>query len=272
MRIVKVIVVALLAGTGSAQSELQFPPLDQWKTAVLSGDAAQLKPFYSVTPPAQIKTVHGTLDGPAEAAFWASLKGQSMELKVVQAAAPQPGLQAVMFNADLKTASRTVKVSDQQIWQMQNGVWVIVRSQRDVIKLEQPTTMDDHIYPAGDAHDQIRAAEAQAAKAHKRVLVVFGADWCYDCQVLDKAFQRNDIAPILSHSYEVVHVDVGNGDKNQDLMNDYGVPMKRGIPAVAILDSAGKLLYGQKNGEWERARALGPEDLIALLNKWKPQG
>jgi hypothetical protein len=273
MRIIRVALIAsLLTGVSVAQTALNFAPLDQWKAAVLSGNTAQLAPFYSVTPAAQIKTVHGMLDGPADAAFWANLKCQSMELNVVQAATPQPGLQAVVFNASLKTASRTVKVSDQQLWQVQNGVWVIVLSQRDVIKLEQPTTMDDHIYPAGDAHEEIRAAETRAAKAHKRILVVFGADWCYDCHVLDKAFQREDIAPILGHGYEVVHVDVGKGDKNQDLMNEYGVPMKRGIPAIAILSSAGKLLYSQKNGEWERARALGPEDLIALLNKWKPQG
>ena len=48
--------------------------------------------------------------------------------------------------------------------------------------------------------------------------------------------------------------------------------MKRGIPAIAILDSSGKLLFSQRNGEWERARALGPEDLIALLRKWKSKG
>jgi hypothetical protein len=47
--------------------------------------------------------------------------------------------------------------------------------------------------------------------------------------------------------------------------------MKRGIPAIALLDSSGKLLYSQKNGEWERARALGPEDLLEFLRKWKPQ-
>ena len=76
---------------------------------------------------------------------------------------------------------------------------------------------------------------------------------------------------MLTPNYEVVHVDVGEGDKNQDLMNQYDVPMKRGIPALAVLDANGKLLYSQKNGEFERARALGPEDLLEFLNRWKPQ-
>jgi len=48
------------------------------------------------------------------------------------------------------------------------------------------------------------------------------------------------------------------------------VPMDRGIPAIAVLDSNGKLLYSQKNGEFEKARSLGPEDLLKFLNQWKP--
>jgi thioredoxin-related protein len=152
---------------------------------------------------------------------------------------------------------------------MESGAWKIVFSSRDTAKLEQPLSIDEHIYPDEDAHAQIRKAIAAASKAHKRVLVVFGADWCYDCHVLDKAFRRPDIAPVLKAHYEIVHIDVGRGEKNQDLMQQYEVPMKKGIPAIALLDSNGKLLYSQKNGEWERARALGPEDLLALLNKWK---
>jgi hypothetical protein len=64
---------------------------------------------------------------------------------------------------------------------------------------------------------------------------------------------------------------VGQGDKNQDLMNEYQVPMQRGIPAIAVLDASGKVIYSQKNGEFERARAIGPEDLLEFLKKWKPQ-
>ena len=104
------------------------------------------------------------------------------------------------------------------------------------------------------------------------MLVVFGADWCYDCHVLDKAFRRPDIAPVLNSNFEVVHIDVGQGDKNQDLMSQNQVPMSRGIPGMAVLDSDGKLVYSQKNGEFERARAMGPEDLLAFINQWKPEG
>jgi thioredoxin 1 len=79
------------------------------------------------------------------------------------------------------------------------------------------------------------------------------------------------VAAVLSPNFQVVDVDIGNGDKNADLAAQYEVPLNRGVPAIAILDSKGKLLYSQKNGEWERARGLAAEDLIALLKQWKPR-
>jgi len=123
---------------------------------------------------------------------------------------------------------------------------------------------------SADAHAEIKEALTKAAAEHKRVIVVFGANWCYDCHVLDKAFHSSDLEPILAANYEVVHVDIGKGEKNQDLMTKYDVPMKRGIPGLAVLDADGKLVYSQKNGEFENARALSPEDFLAFLNKWKP--
>jgi hypothetical protein len=87
--------------------------------------------------------------------------------------------------------------------------------------------------------------------------------------VLDLAFQREDIAPVLEENFVITHVDIGQGEKNQDLMQQYDVPMERGIPAIAVLDADGKVLFSQKKGEFEKARALAPEDLLEFLNKWK---
>ncbi len=123
---------------------------------------------------------------------------------------------------------------------------------------------------SADARVEIKEALHKAATEHKRVIVVFGANWCYDCHVLDKAFHSPELAPVMAANYEVVHVDIGKGEKNQDLMAKYDVPMKRGIPGLAVLDADGKLVYSQKNGEFENARALAPADFLAFLNQWKP--
>ncbi len=137
--------------------------------------------------------------------------------------------------------------------------------------LSQAAAKEKVIYnESADARVEIKEALQKAAAEHKRLIVVFGANWCYDCHVLDKAFHRPDAAVIIAANYEVVHVDIGKGDKNQDLMTKYEVPMKRGIPGLAVLDADGKLVYSQKNGEFENARALAPEEFLAFLNKWKP--
>ncbi|MGA2004612.1 MAG: thioredoxin family protein [Terriglobales bacterium] len=140
----------------------------------------------------------------------------------------------------------------------------------------QTDTKHKQIYSeTADAHVEIKEALEKAKVEHKRVIVVFGANWCFDCHVLDEAFHRADLAAIIAANYRVVHVDIGKTEshpalKNQDLMEKYEVPMKRGIPGLAVLDPDGKLVYSQKNGEFENARAMSADDFLAFLNKWKP--
>jgi Thioredoxin-like len=249
-----------------------FPAIDQWKTAVISGNSAGLKSLYSSSPPAQVNTGSGKTDADAAVAFWIGLKPKSMTLHAVEAVNPRPDIAAFTLEVKATGASgRVTNLVEGQTWQNQAGVWRIVGEKRDLAKLAQPETVDAHIYPTGDAHQQIQEALARARREHKNLLLVFGADWCYDCHVLDKAFRRPDIAPVLNANYELLNIDIGNGDKNLDIAEQYQLPLNRGVPAVAVLDSSGNLLFSQKSGEWERARALGPQDLKEFLNKWKPQ-
>ena len=123
-----------------------------------------------------------------------------------------------------------------------------------------------------EAQGELKTASGLAAREHKRVLVIFGANWCYDCHVLDLAFQRNDLAPVLAAGYEVVHVDLGPDEqKNADVVKQFDVPLHKGIPVLAVIESDGKLLMSQKNGEFEDARSLAPQALLEFLNKWKPE-
>jgi len=135
----------------------------------------------------------------------------------------------------------------------------------------QARATEKQIYnETADAHVEIKEALKKARAEHKRVIVVFGANWCEDCHVLDAAFHRPDLAQIIAANYEVVHVDIGKGEKNADLATKYDVPLKRGIPGLAVLEADGKLVYSQKNGEFENARGLSTEDFRAFLEKWRP--
>lgn len=258
--------------TSTAKTTLVFPPLEQWKAAVTAGNTALLKSMYSSSPPARVATVAGDSTIDADIAFWSGLKPRRIKLDVIESTAPQTGLQQVVFQAEVHSVDHVVYVTEGQLWQQQSGGWKLVATKRsDATKLQQPASTSKVIYAPGmDAHEEIKQALALASKEHKNVLVVFGANWCYDCHVLDLAFHRPDVSAILQRDYVVVHVDVGQGDKNQDIMEQYQVPMKKGIPAIAVLDGKGKLLYSQQGGEFEKARSLGPEDLLTFLNKWKP--
>ncbi len=253
-------------------SALSFPPFERWKSAILGGNVAALKGLYSQAPAAQLKTPAGTVDATTDIAFWVELKSQKLQFDVIAYISPRPGMAELQFRAEVHPPGQNAHYfSEEQLWQQQGGPWRLVAARRTrPTTLRLPVSMDNHIYPATDARSEIQQALADAAKKHERIIVIFGADWCYDCHVLDAAFHRPDLQAALRGNFEVVHVDVGEGDKNQDLMQEYRVPMKKGIPALAVLDSDGKLLYSQQNGEFENARALGPDDLLRFLNKWKP--
>lgn len=128
-----------------------------------------------------------------------------------------------------------------------------------------------NIYPAPEsARADIAAALHTAAAGHKRVILDFGGDWCLDCQVLDRYFHDAQNQPIVKANYVVVHVNIGQMDANVDLARRYGIPLRKGVPALAVLSSAGKVLYSQTGGEFEDMRNLESPALTRFLMRWKP--
>jgi thioredoxin 1 len=261
------------AQASAADSSTGFPPLDQWRSAVIAGDAAALKTFYSSDPAAQIETGGMTLGADADVSFWLGLKARGMKLEIVRLK-EKPGGESVIFKAEVLTSNgQTVNVTDAQGWKKQGEQWRQVAAERtDAPHLAQPSDMKKNIYPPdADAHAEIKEAEEKATAGHKRVLLVFGANWCFDCHVLDLAFHRPDFASAMA-GYEVVHVDLGDDEKkNADVVKQFDVTLDKGIPTLAVVDADGRVVVSQKKGEFEDARSLTPEALLEFLNKWKPE-
>ena len=127
------------------------------------------------------------------------------------------------------------------------------------------------IYPdPAQAKADISAALKQAATSHKRVLLDFGGNWCGDCQVLDIYFHNPENLPILEKNFVLVHVNIGHMDENVDLADKYGIPLHKGVPALAVLSSSGKVLYSQKGGEFEAMRRMESSSVTQFLVQWKP--
>jgi thioredoxin 1 len=122
-----------------------------------------------------------------------------------------------------------------------------------------------------DARPAIEAARAQAAHEGKRVAVVFGADWCPDCDAFKRALGHRAVAPFVDPHFVVVKVSVGNRDKNLDLMAEYGMTVGSGIPAVAILEPDGSLVAAQRDGLFRNASALlSVTEIAAFFGRWAP--
>jgi len=258
-----------------------FDGVEKWKGALTATAITSIKGLYSTDPPAKFmaKGQKPVPDISPEIDFWQKLVSSGMtgfEVNTLEEA-DQQGLHIVSLAVSMKMKTpdgpRTRYVTEQQGWQQQGGGWrIVVATHTDVVKMPPALKPNPNLYSKdADAKVEIEEAVAKAKKDHQRVILVFGANWCYDCHVLDQAFHQTDVAPILEKNFRVVHVDIGDdGKKNSDVAAVYKTPLNKGVPVLAILGPDGSVIYSQQNGEWEAARSLDPDDVIAFLNKWKP--
>jgi thiol:disulfide interchange protein len=133
-----------------------------------------------------------------------------------------------------------------------------------------PPAVKKHLYSAeADPKTDIAAALKQASLENKRVILDFGGDWCGDCQVLDIYLHQSPNVELLDKNFLLVHIDIGHFDKNLDITERYGFPLKKGVPALAVLDDHGKLLYSQQAAEFGDMRYMYPTSVTDFLNRWK---
>jgi thioredoxin-related protein len=138
---------------------------------------------------------------------------------------------------------------------------------------EYPKMGPDVYDPKADGKAQVAAALSRATAGDKRVLVVFGANWCIWCRRLHDFFQQDaKVAALLRAHYEVVEIDVNtrNGSaRNADLDARYGHPTKQGLPVIVVLDAAGKQLTTQETGALEEGAAHSAAKVVPFLERWK---
>jgi protein disulfide-isomerase len=85
--------------------------------------------------------------------------------------------------------------------------------------------------------------------------------------MLDKAMKNGASAPLLSQDFKVVKVNVGRFDKNLDVAKTYGVPLKKGIPAVVIISAKNEVLYVTREGELADARKMGDKGIYDFFKR-----
>jgi thioredoxin 1 len=287
MKASRLIGTALLLCSVAASAQSAFEPFDRWVNAVKSGDSTALTQLYSIAPPAITKTPQGvTQEVGAEPHFWSALAASglsNLQPKILAIEHPQAGVVAlvlrIQFNLRTDSGVQPFVVGARQAWVQEEDGWRILQTQRGdmepapQMRLPEPAKPNTDLYaPPEKARAEINSALASAAKDHKRVILVFGANWCYDCHVLDATFRSKAISPLVEANYHVVHINIGDGDKNLDLADQYDVPLRQHVrvPSLAVVDASGKVIYSQKEGEFDDSARLSPDDVTGFLKKWAP--
>ncbi len=129
---------------------------------------------------------------------------------------------------------------------------------------------EQDIYPAADrAKPELDAALVAARSGHKRVILDFGGNWCTDCHVLDHYFHDSTNGLLLNADFILVHINVGRLNENLDIADRYQIPLRRGVPALAVLGENGELLYSQRTGEFQTMRAMQSSTVTEFLMHWR---
>ena len=120
-----------------------------------------------------------------------------------------------------------------------------------------------------DARVQLTEAIARAKRQDKRVLLMFGGDWCGWCHKLHELFAANaEIRKLLSYEYELVMI-ADKAPHAQELMAECTKGQNHpGYPFLAVMDASGKLLVGQETGSLEEGDHHDPKKVKDFLAKW----
>ena len=116
-----------------------------------------------------------------------------------------------------------------------------------------------------DALDSISKALKIAELENKYVLLQMGGNWCPDCRTLGEYFSRPEINAWLDDRAILVSVDVGEWNRNLDIVEEYGNPISEGIPALVLLNSENEVIFATLAGELASARSMSKNDLIVWL-------
>lgn len=124
-----------------------------------------------------------------------------------------------------------------------------------------------------DAAADLASAQAMAASEGKRVLAVFGANWCHDSRALAGWLQSPRLAALVDANFAVVYIDAGvpqTGEgRNLALAAGHGVTNITGTPTLLVLTADGSLLNTPEDARsWRNAASRSEDEIFAFLQRW----
>ena len=105
-------------------------------------------------------------------------------------------------------------------------------------------------------------------KKGKQPLIIFGANWCPDCRILEGTLQLPTVKKFMQENYSILHIDLGEYDINMSLLEVLGIPKEEGVPRVVIFDNQGNPLNLETNDRWRTARDSKQQEIFNYFQKY----
>lgn len=136
--------------------------------------------------------------------------------------------------------------------------------------LTAPVLADDDIRPfdeSADAVADVTAALERARGAGHRVIIVLGGNWCHDSIGFASHMASEAMQPVLEH-YELVYVDVGMRNRNQDIPARFGLPVIYATPTILVVDPVLGLVNGPSAHDWGNAYSRPTSDAVEYFTTY----
>ncbi len=134
----------------------------------------------------------------------------------------------------------------------------------DEITFEIPDNAYASAPPAMAALD---AAFETAARQNKRVLAIFGGDWCPDCRIFGGMLTIPAMAEFIDAHFVVVKIDAERtGQTNAGAIARFGYDEGlTGYPTVVAVTADGEVVNRASAAEWRTARDRRPQEVADWL-------
>lgn len=136
-----------------------------------------------------------------------------------------------------------------------------------------PSATDEHqiFNETVPGRNLLRIGLGEAATEDKRVLLLFGANWCPYCRALHGLLENEEsLRALVEQHYVVVPIDIGTSarNRNTDLVDRYRAPIySDGLPALVITDANGDRLFPSDSNPWSAQDPITPARVRAFLEK-----
>ena len=121
-----------------------------------------------------------------------------------------------------------------------------------------------------DSFKDLKAAQAEAQKTGKNIMLEVGGNWCIWCHIMHKFYESHqELKQYRDANYVVVPVNWSEEAPNEKFLSQF--PKVAGYPHLFILDANGKLLQSQNTAELEEGRGYNITKVAKFLKKWAPK-